>query len=111
MTDFSPTADDLSTLKVAAVNAVRAYLVRAKEELELGMRLGFLADSALDGLPADPSYYDLRAYGFTAASGYGVIVRAECSYRIQDFVAVPELRPGSLVAWGWSIREDVSWNA
>lgn len=99
----TPTASEIFQIKVDATVAVRRFLQGWRDSLVAGMRAGHLADSALDELPIDINHAILSPSGFTARGAVSldqVIVRAECSWLIQDFIAT--LQGGT-----WSIREDM----
>lgn len=104
---MSPTADQLRTIKIAASNEVRRYLRELRDETLLGMKLGFLADSSMDGFPmSDPDNFTVRPMSFAGGATDRVIVRAEDDLVIQDFiVSVRFGRP--YIPSSYSIREDM----
>ena len=71
----SPTADQLRMIKVSALNMARKILREEKAHLVEGMRLGYLADSALDGLTFDVESGTLTILGFAGGRSDEVLIR------------------------------------
>lgn len=95
------TADNLISLKVAAVNAVRSNLLSRLEWHTRGQAQGFLPDSSKDALrfPEMTGEFapTIRASSILFDGLWTVMVRCENEFGFQDYTATPEFY--SLSSW------------
>lgn len=100
------TADNLITLRAAAVNAYRRFIAESRAYIAEGVAKGYLADSAMDGAPA--SLDGCEVVAASIRMGYAVSIRVYDPE--MDSVSFHLLTPlwGSRpwIPSGWSIREE-----